>query len=149
MKCICHNKSVDSWVHAMLSHREVSGMSGVTGHRLGLTEEAVAGSCWFRGRFGCRLWCWFRCRLGWCRFWRRAWTWLNRGVVDLELVAPIPTTRADGNLKIKMSLEKELLVEYLLLWLVIDVNVDTHSTSFWGLWQVPLGLLDTGTSTSN
>ena len=78
-----------------------------------------------------RLWCWF---------WRRAWAWLHRGVVDLKLVATIPTTRADGNLKIKMSLKKELLIEYLLRWVIIAVNVNAHSTSYWGLWQVPLGM---------
>ena len=116
-------------------------MSGITGHIVArLTNVAVEGSCWFRCRFGCWLWCWF---------WRWAWAGLHRGVVDLELVATIPTTRADGNLKIKMSLKKELLVEYLLRWVIIGVNVDTHSTSNWGLWQVPLRrrVFDIDTST--
>ena len=58
---------------------------------------------------------------------------MHRGVVDLKLVATLPTTGAEANLKIKMSLKKELLVEYLLWWVVIGVNVDTHSTSNWGL----------------
>ena len=125
------------------SHRKVPSMSGITVVAVaGLTNVAVEGSCWFRCRFGCRLWCWF---------WRRAWAWLHRGVVDLKLVATIPTTRADGNLKIKMSLKKELLVEYLLWWVVIGVNVDTHSTSNWGLWQVPLRrrVLDIDTTTKD
>ena len=117
-------------------------MSGITGYIVVGTKVAIEGSCWFRCRFGCRLWCWF---------WRRAWAWLHRGVVDLKLVATIPTTRADGNLKIKMSLKKELLVEYLLWWVVIGVNVDTHSTSNWGLWQVPLRrrVLDIDTTTKD
>ena len=134
------------------SYRKVASMSGITGHIVtGLTNVTVEGNCWFRCRFGCRLWCWFRCRLGWCWFWRRAWAWLHRGVVDLKLVATIPTTRADGNLKIKMSLKKELLVEYLLWWVVIGVNVDTHSTSNWGLCQVPLRrrVLDIDTTTKD
>ena len=120
------------------SHRKVAGMSGITVVAVaGLTNVAVEGSCWFR----CRLWCWF---------WRRAWAWLHRGVVDLKLVATIPTTRADGNLKIKMSLKKELLIEYLLRWVIIGVNVNAHSTSYWGLWQVPLGFEEeTNTSSTN
>ena len=124
------------------SHRKVSRMSGITGYIVVGTKVAVEGSCWFRCRFWCRLWCWF---------WRRAWAWLYRGVVDLKLVATIPTTRADGNLKIKMSLKKELLVEYLLWWVVIGVNVDTHSTSNWGLCQVPLRrrVLDIDTTTKD
>ena len=133
------------------SHRKVAGMSGITVVAVtGLTNVTVEGNCWFRCRFGCRLWCWFRCRLGWCWFWRRAWAWLHRGVVDLKLVATIPTTRADGNLKIKMSLKKELLIEYLLRWVIIGVNVNAHSTSYWGLWQVPLGFEEeTNTSSTN
>ena len=127
------------------SHRKVPSMSGITVVAVaGLTNVAVEGSCWFRCRFGRRVWCWF---------WRRAWgwAWLHRGVVDLKLVATIPTTRADGNLKIKMSLKKELLVEYLLWWVVIGVNVDTHSTSNWGLRQVPLRrrVLDIDTTTKD
>ena len=122
------------------SHRKVPSMSGITVVAVaGLTNVAVEGSCWFRCRFGCRLWCWFRCRLGWCWFWRRAWAWLHRGVVDLKLVAAIPTTRADSHLKIKMPSKKELVVKYLLRWVVIGVNVNAHNTSYRGLWQVQFG----------
>ena len=98
------------------SHRKVPSMSGITVVAVTrLTNVTVEGNCWFRCRFGCRLWCWFRCRLGWCWFWRRAWAWLHRGVVDLKLVAPVPAAQADGLLQKNISINcKNLLFSTLL-----------------------------------
>ena len=50
----------------------------------------------------------------------------------------------------RMSLKEELLVEYLLWWVIIGVNVNARSASYWGLRQVPLGdVLETNASSSN